>query len=92
MSKAHAIMWYLNSLANPNAKLPKVTFYEWIEQITDMLIQNHAKLETDTYEFSAHVPLLQKYPKEIEKYSEEHIKSRRNHNNLCNWLYRIKGN
>lgn len=37
MQNVHDIMSYLNSLANPNAKLPKVKYYNGVEWIIDIL-------------------------------------------------------
>lgn len=37
MQNVQSIMWYLNTLANPNAKLPKVKYYSWVEWIIDIL-------------------------------------------------------
>ena len=37
MQNVQSIMWYLNSIANPNAKLPKVRYYTWVEWIIDIL-------------------------------------------------------
>lgn len=75
------IMWDLIWIYNPYTKLPKVTFYEGIEPVMKMLINNHAKIENDTYEFSAHIPLLKKYPKEISEYSDIHMEYRKKHQN-----------
>jgi len=80
-NKLDNIMWELTELYNPYTKLPKVTFYEWIDSVIKMLIDNHAKIKDNTYEFSAQSDLLKKYPREIQKYSDLHMKYRKNHKN-----------
>lgn len=77
MNDARDIIWELKSISNPKAKLPKVSYYEWIDQVMDMLLNKHAKIKDDTYEFSAHVELLKNYPEEIEKYSKIHMDNRK---------------
>lgn len=77
MNNAKQIIWDLKNIANPKWKIPKVTYYEWIEQVMDMLFNKHAKIKDDTYEFSAHIELLKNYPEEIAKYSKLHMDSRK---------------
>ena len=75
------IMWDLIKLQNPYTNLPKVTYYEGIEWVMKMLIDNHSAIKADTFEFSAHIPLLKKYPKEIWEYSDIHMQHRINNKN-----------
>ena len=80
-----AINWVMQELIkmqNPYTSLPKVSYYEWIDSVMKMLIDNHSRIEDDTYEFSAHIPLMEKFPKEILEYSKIHMKHRKNHKNL----------
>jgi len=81
-NKVDMIMKDLIKMKNPYTTLPKVSYYEWIDSVMKMLIDNHSKIEGDTYEFSAHIPLMEKFPKEIWEYSKIHMEHRKNNKNF----------
>jgi len=77
MKNAHQIMWYLNSIANVNAKLPKVKYYTWVDGIIDILedVFNEKNEFYWVFNYIEDIhPELDKYIKEI--YLPKRIKTK----------------
>jgi len=96
MSQTQQIMGHLNNIANPNAKLPKVKYYTWVEGTIDMFEDMLKEWKTVYWTLYTSVENINE---EILKYLEESYIPRRIKswmitralvNNTKDWEYYLK--